>query len=46
MDHTRQRFEPNLNNREVYETMYRCYWDYYPRVGDLYREGVIKGDLI
>ena len=38
MVHTRQRFEPNPKNQAVYETMYRCYRDFYPRVGDLYRE--------
>jgi sugar (pentulose or hexulose) kinase len=38
MVHTRQRFEPNPKNKAVYETMYRCYRDFYPRVGDLYRE--------
>ena len=38
MVHIKQRFEPNPKNRAVYETMYRCYRDFYPRVGDLYRE--------
>lgn len=38
MVHTKQRFEPNPGNREAYETMYRCYREFYPRVGDLYRQ--------
>jgi sugar (pentulose or hexulose) kinase len=38
MVHVKQRFEPNPASREVYETMYRCYQDFYPRVGDLYRK--------
>lgn len=38
MVHVKQRFEPNPSNREVYETMYRCYQEFYPRVDDLYRK--------
>jgi len=38
MVHVKQRFEPDPSNREVYETMYRCYQAFYPRVGDLYKK--------
>lgn len=38
MVHQRDRFEPNPKNRAVYETMYKCYQDFYPRVADLYRK--------
>ena len=38
MVHQKDRFEPNSENRAVYETMYKCYQDFYPRVADLYRK--------
>ena len=38
MVHVRQSFAPDPKNREVYETMYRCYQSFYPRVADLYRD--------
>ncbi|MEA3224030.1 MAG: FGGY-family carbohydrate kinase [Thermodesulfobacteriota bacterium] len=38
MVHQKDRFEPNSKNRAVYETMYKCYQDFYPRVADLYRK--------
>ncbi len=33
-----RRFPPDPKNRETYETMYRCYQGFYPRVADLYQE--------
>jgi sugar (pentulose or hexulose) kinase len=38
MVHVRQEFLPDRGNQEVYETMYRSYQGFYPRVADLYRE--------
>jgi len=38
MVHIRRSFQPDPRNREIYETMFRCYQGFYPRVADLYQE--------